>query len=312
MRKIDVSSRIFPQTYWSRLQTRAGRNIDIGQHVRSHPVLTDLDERFRIMDRFGDYEQILSLASPPLEAIYSADTAPEMARIANDGLAELVSAHPDRFPGFIAALPMARPDAAIAETFRAVKELGALGVQIFTDVGGRPLDHEDYVPIFRAAYQLDIAMILQPASEAKHELSAAQGRLVFSGLMDMLPGIKIVTHHMGGMVPIARSIVGPSALKRLKKPHAEYFKDFYADTAACLSSEAVRDGMAYHPRDRVLFASDAPFDPDRSVRRIGEVIHLVEDSDIDADWKQDIFWRNAAKIMAFDRREDETILRRYA
>jgi predicted TIM-barrel fold metal-dependent hydrolase len=312
MRKIDVSSRIFPKVYWSRLQTRAGRNIDIGQHVRSHPVLTDLGERFRIMDRFGDYEQILSLASPPLETIFSPDTAPDMARIANDGLAELVNAYPHRFPGFIAALPMARPDAAVEETFRAVKQLGALGVQIFSGVGGQPLDHEDFFPIFRAAYQLDIAMILQPASEAKHELSAAQGRLVFSGLMDTLAGIKIVTHHIGGMVPIARSIVGPSALKRLKKPHAEYFKDFYADTAACLTSEAIRDGMEYHPRDRVLFASDAPFDPERSVRRIGELIRLVEESDIDADWKRDIFWRNAAKIMAFDRREDEPSIKRYA
>jgi predicted TIM-barrel fold metal-dependent hydrolase len=304
MRKVDLCNHIFPKPYWDRLQMRAGRNIDIGHYVRDQPILIDLDERLRIMDLFDDYEQVLSLAPSPLEELFSQDAAIDMAHMANDGLAQLADSYPRRFPGFVAALPMASPDAAVAEIFRAVKALGALGIQVYTDVAGRPIDHEDYFPIFRAAYELDIPMILHPGSTSQHDTSIAQGRLVVSGVLDALPGIKIVTHHMGGMIPLMNNIVGPSSLPRLKKPHAEYGKDFYADTAQCSLRDTLAGGIVYHPRDRVLFATDAPFDRERAISHIRETIRLIDNLTIDADWKQDIFWRNAAKIMSFDRRDD--------
>jgi aminocarboxymuconate-semialdehyde decarboxylase len=259
MRKVDAFNHIFPTAYWDKMIALAGDHADLGKRVRSVPMLMDLDARFRVMDLFDGYEQVISLASPPLEAMFAPAVAVDMARIANDGLKELCDKHPERFPGFIAALPMNAPDAAVTETYRAVKDLNALGVQVFTNVNGRALDHPEYFQIFRACYELDVPIFLHPARGAAtpdyideersayeiwwafgwpYETSVAQARLVFSGLLDKLPGIKILTHHMGGMMPFFAGRTGPGwqvlgartsglegdryarILKGLKKPHA--------------------------------------------------------------------------------------------
>ena len=109
---------------------------DMGKRVRGVPMLYDLDERFRVMDRFDDYQQVLSLASPPIEALGEPEIARELAKAANDGMAELVGKYPNRFPGFVASLPMNAPGALLEEARRAVDELGACGVQVYTNVKG--------------------------------------------------------------------------------------------------------------------------------------------------------------------------------
>ena len=74
--------------------------------MRGVPCIYDLDVRFRIMDEFGDYRQMISLGMPPLEALGEPAETEELARLGNDGMAELVARHPDRFAGFVASLPM--------------------------------------------------------------------------------------------------------------------------------------------------------------------------------------------------------------
>src|SRR5277367_2397068 len=97
---------------------------DMGKRSRNLPVMWDLDERFRLMDQFGEYRQVISLASPPIESFADAAASPALASMANDGMAELVAHYPDRFPGFVAALPMNNPDAAAKELDRALSQLG--------------------------------------------------------------------------------------------------------------------------------------------------------------------------------------------
>lgn len=110
----------------------APHHKDLGKRMRAIPMLTDLELRFRTMDSFPDYRQVLSLASPAIEG-FSADVlvAADLARAANDGMAALVARHPERFPAFIASLPMSDPEVALAELHRAIDQLGARGVQIF-------------------------------------------------------------------------------------------------------------------------------------------------------------------------------------
>ena len=139
MRKIDVFTHMFPTSYVEAMQRVAPGFKDAGKRVRGVPMLADLDERFRVMDRFEDYQQILSIATPPIEAFASPSDAVDLARRANDGMAELVGKYPNRFPGFIAVLPMNNPDAAIAENIRAISTLGARGIQLFTNVRGKPI-----------------------------------------------------------------------------------------------------------------------------------------------------------------------------
>jgi aminocarboxymuconate-semialdehyde decarboxylase len=301
MRKVDACAHIFPRSFWDKMQARAGRLPDIGDHSNGMPLFTNLDQRFQLMDRFDAYEQILSLAGPALDAVFTPDVAGDLARYANDALAELTGRHPYRFPGFFAALSIADPDAAMTEIHRAVKELGALGVQLLANAAGPMLDRADYAVIFHACYDLDVPISLYPAPGADRAMAGLQSHLVFSGLMDDLPGVKIMSPQLGGLTTLMERRIGPQTLRPLKKPYAEYFKDFYANTALSRTRDAVAGGLSYHPRDRMMFATATSDDGAAGIR---EQIQVVESLEIDTEWKQDIFWRNAAKIMSFDRRED--------
>jgi predicted TIM-barrel fold metal-dependent hydrolase len=330
--KIDIFNHIFPQRYFDRLMEVAGNYKDMGKRVRDIPILTDLDIRFKVMDSFGEYQQILSLASPPIEVI-APDHSVELARIANDGMAEIVQKHPDRFPGFVASLPLNDPEAALAETHRAMKELGASGIQVFSNAAGRPLDEDDFTPIWDAMADYDLPIWLHPARGAgfsdyatedkskyeiwwtfgwPYETSVAMARLVFSGLFDKHPEIKIITHHMGAMAPYFEGRVGPgwdqlgsrtsdedygALLESLDKRPIDYFKMFYADTAVFGSDSATRCGLDFFGADKVVFASDSPFDPEKGPMYIRETIRVIDALDISAAERDMIYRGNAVDLL---------------
>ncbi|MDX1436233.1 MAG: amidohydrolase family protein, partial [Anaerolineales bacterium] len=219
MLKIDVYNHIFPRKYFDRMVEVMPHHKDIGKRVRGVPVLMDLDLRFAMLEEFGDdYRQVLSIAAPPLEALGGPEISSELARIANDEMAELVSRH-DRFVGFVAALPLNDVDASLAEVNRAVTELGANGVQMFTNVNGKPLDSPELLPLFALMSEYDLPIWVHPARKAsfsdypeveeksKYEIwwtfgwpydtSAMMARLVFAGYFDRFPNLKVITHHMG-------------------------------------------------------------------------------------------------------------------
>src|SRR3970282_612196 len=81
------------------------------------------------------------------------DLSPELARIANDGMADMVRRWPDKFPAFVASLPMNNVPAALEEMDRAIGKLGARGVQICSSVNGRPLDEPEFFPVFERVTQ---------------------------------------------------------------------------------------------------------------------------------------------------------------
>src|SRR6185503_6507085 len=133
--KIDVFNHIFPKPFFDRLQATIVNRGAIKRWLNI-PFLHDVEVRFRMLEEFGpDYRQILSLSAPPIESIHpDRGITVGLAALANDSMAELVRAHPGRFPGFIASLPLNYPDESVAELERAVTELGALGVQLFSNV----------------------------------------------------------------------------------------------------------------------------------------------------------------------------------
>ena len=331
--KIDIYNHILPEGYFAKMMEVAPAHKDIGMRVRGVPMLWDLDERFRVMDLFDDYVQILSLASPPLEAIAGADVTPILARQGNDDMAALVAKYPDRFAGFTASLPMNNPDAAVAESNRAIDELGANGVQLFSNVNGKPLDGPEYEPLFAALAEHDLPIWLHPARGAgfadypgekkseyeiwwtfgwPYETSTAMARLVFSGLFDRHPEIKIITHHMGAMIPYFEGRVGPgwdqlgartsdqdlsAVLEKLKKRPIDYFHLFYADTALFGSVSGTRCGLDFFGVDNVVFASDAPFDPEKGPMYIRETIAVLDGLDITEDERGRIYEGNARRLL---------------
>jgi predicted TIM-barrel fold metal-dependent hydrolase len=333
MRKIDIFNHIYPPTYYARLMQVAPNYKDIGKRMRNIPMLADLDERFRVMDTFDEYEQVLSLPTPPIENLASGAGAQDLARAANDGMAELVARYPERFPGFVASLAYDDPDAAVREAVRAVDDLGARGIQILTNVHGRPLSDPVYLPIFEALAARDLPIWMHPyrgadvpdyKTEARseyeiwwtfgwpYETSAAMARLVFAGIFDRFPALKIITHHMGAMAPYFAGRVGPgwdqlgartsdtdlaAVLGTLKKRPIDYFKMFYADTALFGAYDATVCGLAFFGVDHVLFASDAPFDPEKGPMYIRDTIAIVDRLPVSDDERERIYWRNAAQLL---------------
>ncbi len=155
MRKIDAFAHILPRSYLERLErqlekTMAPSRLDYYREgvFSFDPVLTDLDARWRKIEPYGDYAQVLVLAVPPLEEVGPPAVAAEFARIANDEMAELVQRFPDRFAGFAAALPLSDVDEALRELDRALTQLGALGAQLYTNVLGVALDDPRFEPLF--------------------------------------------------------------------------------------------------------------------------------------------------------------------
>src|SRR5438093_10071116 len=140
------------------------------KRVSAIPTLVDLDARFRILDRFDDYVQVLSLALPPVEAVASPAKSAELARIANEELSALVTKYPDRFAAGVAGLPLNDVPATLREIDHAVRRLGLRGVQLYTHINGKPLDDPDLLPIFEAVAELDVPIWLHPARGAARRM----------------------------------------------------------------------------------------------------------------------------------------------
>src|SRR5689334_24377888 len=122
-----------PAVYLDRLARFAPDHVAVTAFPRLKP-LVDVDARLRLLDQFGELRQVISLANPPLELVATPAQSPELARAANDTLAEVCRRHPDRFPAFVASLPLNNVEESLEEIDRAVTHLGARGIQVFTNV----------------------------------------------------------------------------------------------------------------------------------------------------------------------------------
>lgn len=335
--KIDIFNHILPKPYFDKMTEMSAQGAYMMKRVSAIPMLYDVKARFEKIDQFGeDYKQVFSLNLPPIEVVAGPEDSPELAQIANDGMAEVASQHPDRFPGFVAALPMNNTEAALAEIDRAVNDLGAKGVQIFSNVNGRPLDDPELAPVFDKMAALDLPIWLHPTRSAAfpdyatedrswydmwwafgwpYETSVAMGRIVMSGLFDRHPDVKIIAHHLGGMVPFFEGRVGPGldqlgrrgddpheagTLARLAKRPYDYFRMFYADTAVFGSVPATECGLAFFGADRVLFASDAPFDPEKGSGYIRSTLAAMDGVTASIEDKQKIYEGNARRLLKLD------------
>lgn len=325
---IDIYTHIFPDRFFKELQASSPKLGNIGARLSKVQPLIDVEVRFRLMDTVGDdYQQVISLPNPPLEDIATADVARKLARVGNDAMAELCRKHPDRFPAFVAAISMLDVDSALREIDRAIGDLGARGVQIFTNVAGKPLDLPEYEPIFAAMARHDLPMWMHPArtsdmtdyaSEAKsrfemwwcfgwpYETSVAMARIVFAGLYDRYPNLNIITHHCGGMVPYYDGRLGPGlevlgsrtmdedysqVLPSLKRPHLDYFHNFYGDTAMFGGSTGLHSGLKFFGADHVVFSTDSPLGP------IKETIAALDTLDLTPGDREKIMSGNARRLL---------------
>lgn len=307
---IDIATHVFPRPLLERVKRIAPTFGSRGSsRIENTPQLYEFDDRFRQMDEVGDYVQIVSLTGPPIEEISTPAQRAEIARIANDSMAELVSRNPGRFSRFVAAVALHDIDSAMKELDRAIRQLGACGVQIYTDVAGRPLDDPELDPFFAAMKSFGLPIWIHPtrtpkmadfASEAvsKFDLwlvlgypyatAATMIRLVLAGIFERHVGLKIITHHMGGMIPFHEERVAAAFARMsrhqdaheqagagvyMRRPPMEMLRMFYADTAMHGALEATRCGLAFFGVRNTVFGSDCPFG---SIRKGLDMIDRLE------------------------------------
>jgi len=330
--RIDAYTHFIPEKYFTKI-VESG-HADIGKRVREIPCIHDLDARRKIVDNFPDYAQILSYPMPPLEVMTKGDAklTEEYTKLVNDGFADICAKYPDQFPGWVAQGALIAPDAGVREAERALKN-GALGVQIYTNIAGKPLDDPAFDPFFAAMNRLNKPIWMHPARAANfpdyltekkseyeiwwtfgwsYETAAAMARLVFSRIMDKYPNLKIITHHFGGIVPMLEGRIGPGwdqlgartsdedlsvILKQLKKRPLDYFKhSFYADTAVFGGVPATHAGLAFYDLDKIVFASDCPFDPEKGTMYTRETQRIIESIDMPKADKEKIWHGNLEAI----------------
>ena len=332
--KIDIYNHVMPRAYLD-LVKQHSKEPGMVKRMTSIRMLWDMEHRVEMLrEKFRDVQQVLTLGLPSPELLGDAAHSPEYARVANDGMAEMCRQWPKEFPAFVASLPMNNPRAALDEMDRAINQLGACGIQIITSVAGRPLDEPDFFPIFeRMANHHDRPIWMHPARPASRadypgepkskyeiwqvlgwpfETSVAMARMVFSGLLEKLPKLRIITHHCGGMIPYfagraetlwaqlgSRSAEGDETevLKRLSKPPIEYFKMFYGDTVLGGAAAPLACGIAFFGIDKIVFASDCPFDPEGGPMFIREGIRSIEELGLPEGDKRKIYFGNAQRLL---------------
>jgi 2,3-dihydroxybenzoate decarboxylase len=275
---LSHSAGFFPDSVWPELQ---GRLLDIHE------------KRLRLMDEHGIELMLLSLNAPAIQAIPDPAQANEIARRANDFLAEQVRKRPARFQA-LAALPMQDPDLAIRELQRCVKDLGFKGAlvngfsQIRDPNSAVYLDLPQYWPFWEIVERLDIPFYLHPRNPLPSMAQIYEGhpwllgptwafgqetavhalRLMGSGLFDKYPRIQIIVGHMGEGLPYSmwrvdnrNAWVKAPPRYPAKKKIAEYFsQNFYLTTSGNFRTQTLIDAILEIGVDRILFSTDWPFE----------------------------------------------------
>lgn len=229
---------------------RSGEYVLKGVRFVDSPF-SDIDLRLAAMDRLGIGHQVMS--PNPLTYFY-AQPAADGARFAqaqNDAMAAAVRKHPARLSG-LAQLPMQDPDLAVAELTRAVHDLGLRGAYIGSDFAGRDLTDRTLDPLWSALERLDVPVVVHPAptdverraSEAHggrrfdldivigfaHDETAAAALLVFGGVLDRHPRLRVHIPHGGGTAPYLKGRIA-TALRRRPWARGLLSRDFEAQWA---------------------------------------------------------------------------------
>ena len=255
------------------------------------------------------------------------DLVLEITWLADDEGRRLAGEHPDSFIP-VGTTPTVS-DAFLEEFDRCIGELGMVGVQIFSHVDGRPLDDEQFWPLYERAAATDTPPWMHPqlwewydwASECmKHRLfgwpfdtTLALSRLVFGGVLEAYLNLQLVSHHGGGMVPYYGSRIHLFYQQRqaypenypgfhehaadLSKPAEEYFQQFYADTAVSGSTPALECAESFFDPGNVIFGTDCPFSPERGRRTVEVTIDVVKQMHTDHDTRADIFACNLHRLI---------------
>lgn len=326
---IDVFNHFYPQDYLDALPKRF---TDVVARVTSNnpsvagrgKAIIDLDYRISHMDKFGIDKQILSIPSqPPLE--YVASNIPvqefnEINRAANDGIAKIAEGSRGRFKG-IATVSLLDVEEAVDEVARSVKDLGLLGVQVVSNVRGKPLDSKEFEPLYAKVSQLGCGLWIHPANintiydwmNDEYNMNMMMGwgidtalatvRIFRSGVLERYPDLKIITHHLGTLIPLMAGRINSFVMGQgkngvpplpLKKAPIEYLKMFYVDTAEGMWKPALNLAYGFYGSSHIVFGTDYPWGD------TPKIIENIKALNIPEEEKSMILGENAAKLFQLE------------
>src|SRR5687767_15709355 len=258
------------------------RETNKKQHQERAPKLSNIEVRLKDMDRMGIDIQAVSPA--PNQTYYWTDAGQgaELARAVNERLAEIVAKWPDRFVG-LGTVPLQDPDLAVSELVHCVKKLGLRGVEVNPSVNGMDLSDGRLAleKFFAKVQELDVIIFMHPIGFTQGErlldhylnnvignpleTTVAVSHLIFDGVMERHPKLKIVLPHAGGYLAHYWARMDhawrarPDCRTVIKKKPSSYLERFYFDTIT------FDRGMLGHlverfGADHVLLGTDYPYD----------------------------------------------------
>jgi predicted TIM-barrel fold metal-dependent hydrolase len=334
MKKIDFEAHFYTQEYIATMYHHTGYprfaddektqnrrlwyNADVGQPFADfllNALLNLGEERLNTMDKYGVDVQVLSLSAPGVEQFDPTEGA-ALARSANNTLAEVIKKFPDRFMGY-AALATGNPDEAADELERCVKELGFKGWNTHSNYGDTYLDDKKYLPIFEKAEKLNVPIYVHPTVPAIAQLKGygfplagapfgfgletalCMMRLIYSGVFDRYPTLKIILGHLGEGLPFLMKRIDwayvrpfdPQARPKLLKKPSEYLKNnVFVTTSGNYFQPAFMCTYEAMGIDRILLGTDYPYeDPE-------ECIQFLEGLPLSQKDKEKIFSINAGQF----------------
>ena len=299
---------------------------DVG-FLRVGSGFDNIERRLKDMEQFGIDIQAISVAGPGIDTELlhvSPEITLKLARVINDSLSAIANKHPEKFLA-VGEIPLALPEQAIEELHRIVNDLGVKGVQIYTTIQGKPLDSPEFRPFFREIARMNIPVFLHPtyprpnerrSYETDYELqmmyvwpfetTLSISRIVFSGILEEYPNLKLVTHHAGAMVPFFNERIQAVYLQgrkggirdqaKIKRNPNEYFKMMFHDTAIYGSVPALNCAAAVFSAERLIYATDYPFGPQDGAYFLKTTKESVEKMNASEDEKRKIYSENASKL----------------
>jgi aminocarboxymuconate-semialdehyde decarboxylase len=256
------------------------RDVNRRQMEDIAPLLGSVERRLADMDRMGIDIQAISPAPPQFYYWAEPELGREAARLINNRIAEIVSGHPDRFVG-LATVPMQAPEYAVAELERAIDELGFRGVEICTNVAGEELSSERFRKFFAKAEALGVLVFLHPNGFTQGQRlsehyfanvignpldsTVAVGHLIFGGVLDAYPKLKICVAHGGGFLPAYAGRMDHAHAGRsdcrlyIKKKPTSYLKKLYFDTLV-FTPHQLEYLVGQYGSDHILLGTDYPYD----------------------------------------------------
>jgi aminocarboxymuconate-semialdehyde decarboxylase len=320
---IDAYSHVCPEPLLDAIATRyPGAEAAA---LRKNTYLFDGERRLRYMDRIGVDQQVLTLVRPPMWLGMPRPIVHELTRVANDSIAEMAAAWPDRFIP-VGVLPVV-DDEMLAEFGRLHNDLGVPGVLIFSNIEGLPLDDPSMWPLYEAAAAADVPIWIHPQHGHSYpwlkrdlvdrlfgwpfETTLAMSRLVFGGVLQRYPDLKFVTHHLGGMVPYYASRADAmsqeiaryrdasltEASEPLEGRPTDYFRKFYNDSMVNGSAAAMRCGLEFFGAERVMYGTDFPMGPNDGEDWPVEVLDTIRSLDLGAADLQLVLAGNLRRIL---------------